>query len=81
MLTNERKFDSFQYGKESIVPQTKVEYIRFSPFLPQEFAYEVFMTRLNLQDLAIDLDQLTELEDFTVFNMNPKPSTIAHNPA
>lgn len=76
LLTNEIKFDSTTYAEDSIVPQAVAKFIRFSSQIHQNFPMQVANTQLILQDLAIDLDQLTELEDDSIFNIESLPSEI-----
>ena len=79
LLINQIRFDSERYGEESIVPESRVDWIRVSTKIQFEQPYSVKKTRLQLQDLHIDLDQLTELEDSSIFKFEKLPPQIINN--
>ena len=64
------------YGEDSIVSESRVDWIRVGVTHQWEQPYSVRRTKLLLQDLHIDLDQLTELEDLTVFKLEKLPPQV-----
>ena len=73
LLSNQIRFDSSQYSEESIVPESRLLWLNTSNKSQLEQTFYVKKTYLNSQDLAIDLDQLTELENSEIFKLNRMP--------
>ena len=44
-----------------------MDWIGISTYRPLEFPYRAYMSELSLQDELIDLDEITELSDSSVF--------------
>ena len=63
VYVNEIRFDSQFYGEESIIKESRMDWISISTYRPLEFPYRAFMSELSLQDELIDLDEITELSD------------------
>lgn len=73
LLKNEIRFDSTRYSEESIISESRLDWLRVITKQQQNLTYQIQKTRLQLQDLMIDLDQITELEDSSVFSMEKQP--------
>ena len=70
LLHNQIRFDPELYGIESIIRESRIKWISISTQMQQEFPFVVTMSELQLQDLALDLDSITELEDSSVFRLD-----------
>ena len=44
-----------------------MDWISISTYRPLEFPYRAYISELSLQDELIDLDEITELSDSSVF--------------
>ena len=70
MWSNQIKFDSRKYGEEAIVSESILTIHPLSSkknFLSQP--YKVSLTRLLLQDLIVNLDDITKFDDSSVFKL------------
>ena len=68
VLSNQIRFDFLKYGEDSIIKESAIEIRQFYDWGALE-TYEISQTELSLQDLAIDLDKVTELQDSSVFRL------------
>ena len=76
MLYNQIRFDSRQYGQESITFESRIKWLRVDTQTRKTYPFSFLSTRVILQDEYINLDDLTELEDPSLFKMlelQPKP--------
>ena len=55
------------FGDESIIAESSVGWYRLSVQKQEGIVFEIVRTKLELQDLFVDLDEITELEDTSVF--------------
>ena len=69
LLKNEVRFDQKRNGREAIIEESTVEMIQIDPFNKSMFPYQVSITELSLQDMALDLDDLTLYENKNVFKV------------
>ena len=69
LLKNEVRFDQQRNGREAIIEESTVEMIQIDPFNKSMFPYQVSITELSLQDMALDLDDLTLYENKNVFKV------------
>lgn len=74
ILSNLIRFDQQKYGRDAVVKESKVTFIEM-PSLRSRRRLELASTELSLQDLPVNLDEITELTDSRVFKLN-KSSTI-----
>ena len=68
ILHNEVRFDYQKYGAESIIKQSKIRMESLGDWQTRT-VYKVVQTELALQDLAFNLDEITELQDSSVFTL------------
>ena len=73
LLHNQKRFDSSQYYDESIVKESRLLWLNTSNKVQLEQTFYVRKTYINLQDLALNLDYVTELEDRSIFKLNRMP--------
>ena len=73
LLFNELRFDSRYYSDEAIIKESRVTWVPINSQIRQTIPYKVSTTQLFLQDEAINLDELTELEDTSVFTLDQLP--------
>ena len=69
MLYNQKRFDSSKYQKDSIVQEAKSIWIPVNTQWQQTIGYQISKTHIFLQDQAIDLDDLTLIEDDSIFKV------------
>ena len=69
ILVNEVVFDNAAFGAESIVRQSNMIWRRVNPHFTETTPFKVSQKSLELQDLLLDLDAFTVLEDTTVFQL------------
>ena len=69
-LANQNRFDFQQYGKDSIIKESTIHVAPLGLWQTRQY-FTVSKTKLELQDLAIDLDDLTVLEDTSIFRLSP----------
>ena len=68
VLTNQIRFDFEKYGPESIIKESTF-YVEFMGDGNDRVEYKVSQTELALQDLAFNLDEVTEMQDSSVFRL------------
>ena len=68
LLTNGIRFDQQKYGEEAIIQESQIDEILLGSW-QHLIEYRIQRTELQLQDLAIDLDEVTELQDSSVFSL------------
>ena len=68
ILSNQLSFDFQKYGEDAIVMESNLHQIWLGNWQSYQLL-SVSKTELSLQDLAIDLDELTELQDSSVFRL------------
>ena len=60
------------FGEEAIVAESSVAWYRISVQKQEGIVFDIVRTRLELQDLFVNLDEITELEDTSVFQIKYK---------
>ena len=60
------------FGEEAIVAESSVAWHRISVQKQDGIVFDIVRTRLELQDLFVNLDEVTELEDTSVFQIKYK---------
>ena len=70
ILKNQIRFNPQKYGEESIILESKIDVVYMGSW-QHRFQFYVQKTELSLQDLSIDLDELTELSDSSLFTVRP----------
>ena len=73
MYYNQIRFNSFKYGQESISRESHMKWLGINTQQQITIPFEVRTTKLLLQDEVINLDEITELEDETVFHLEQMP--------
>ena len=68
--SNKIRFDFKKYGRDSIKQESEMQ-LSFLGAWRSRQVYEVSTTELALQDLAINIDEITELQDSSVFELKP----------
>lgn len=76
MLHNQIRFDSEKFGSESIIQESTIVKFEFSQKVQLTYPLAISKTELFLQDKAIDLDDLTELQDASVFKFQKQQIRI-----
>ena len=71
---NQIRFNSFLYGKEAITPEAQLNWLSVNTQMQTLIPFNVFTTELLLQDELVNLDDLTELKDQTVFRLKQLPT-------
>lgn len=72
-LFNEKYFDSNQYEENAIVEQGKILWLQVNTQVQQMLPYKISKTQIFLQDKDIDLDDLTEIYDSSIFQVEALP--------
>ena len=75
-MHNEIRFDSELYGEESIILNSRVKKFKVQTDVPVEIPMQVYRSKVVAQDLPIDLDEITELEDSSLFRIDEQPPRI-----
>ena len=57
------------FGEESIFAESSVAWHRISVQKQEGIVFDIVRTRVELQDLFVNLDEITELEDTSVFQI------------
>ena len=70
ILHNEVRFDSEVYGAESIIMNSRIKKIFVQTVVPVELPMLVSRSKISAQDLLYDLDDITELEDSSLFRID-----------
>ena len=68
ILKNQIRFDQSKYGPEAIILETENDTIAIGQWR-NRLSFFVSKTDLSLQDLAVNLDEITELQDSSVFTL------------
>ena len=69
LMSNQIRFNPKVFGEESIIAESTVSWYRLSVQKQEGIVFEIVRTKLELQDLFVDLDEITELEDTSVFQI------------
>ena len=69
LLHNQIRFDSQKFGHDSIIKESAMMFIPVSTQSQLQRKLEVQRTELKLQDLVVDLDEITELTNSQVFSL------------
>ena len=72
-LSNQILFNPQDYREESVVKESRLQWMRINTQYRETTPLRVSMTRLFLQDEFINLDELTELEFNTPFKLEVLP--------
>ena len=68
VLSNRIRFDSKNLGYNAIVKESNIEWFRLSVKTQMDYPKLLTLTNLELQDLIVDFDAWTVLEDTSPFN-------------
>ena len=67
---NQIRFDSRHYGKASIVPESRLNWVQVNTQVQQTIPFKISSTQLYLQDHTfVNLDDLTELDEASIFKL------------
>lgn len=77
VLSNQIRFDQQKYGQESIVAESKMTYFDLTSWNSRR-TFKISKTELSLQDLPVNLDQITQLVNSTVFKLTD--ATVVFKP-
>jgi len=69
LLYNQIRFDSNYYGEEAIIQESRIMWVPVNSQIQQSLPFKIMKTKLFLQDESINLDDLTEIEDASVFKL------------
>ena len=61
LVFNQVRFDSSQYGHDSIISESKLQWVPVNSQIQQTVPFKISTTLLFLQDEDINLDDLTEI--------------------
>ena len=67
------RFDTRYYDSESIIRESKIIWVPINTQIQQTIPFKISTTEVILQDALINLDDLTELNNDSVFKMEQKP--------
>ena len=67
ILTNQIRFDSNQYGEDSIIRESRLDWLEYAMSVTQALEMKIKKTNLYLQDLGLNLDSLTEYDNESPF--------------
>ena len=70
MLYNQKRFQPQKYGEESVVAESNGVWLPVNTHFQQTIPYRISKTQVELQDEHVDLDDLTLIEDDTVFKLD-----------
>ena len=76
ILSNRVRFDREKFGEEAVIREAEFLWNPLSTQIQQEIVYKLSRTELQLQDRHINLDDLTEVTDNSVFRLKketPRP--------
>ena len=68
VLKNQIRFDYQTYGEDAIILESQIEFIKLGSW-QHRTEYLISMSELSLQDLSVNFDELTELQDSSVFKL------------
>ena len=68
LLSNQIRFDFEKYGKDSIIKESTLKLSVLANWQNRKI-FEISQTELALQDLAINMDEVTELQDSSLFQL------------
>ena len=74
MLNNQIRFDSNQFGPYSIIMKSRISWFRVSAFTQYDYPFKVQRTEVLLQDKIADLDEITQLNDPSLFKLVRQPT-------
>ena len=74
MLNNQIRFDSTLFGSESIIMESRISWFRVSAFVQYDYPFKVQRTEVLLQDKIADLDEITQLNDSSLFKLVRQPT-------
>ena len=74
LLSNQVRFENSILGEQSIIPESRLFWVSINKQLSLVYPFEVKTTMVNLQDELVNLDELTELEDPSIFSLHELPS-------
>lgn len=69
LLFNEKYFDSNQYEESSIVSAARVKWFTINTQVQQQIPMQITKSQIFLQDKNVDLDDLTEIYDNSIFSL------------
>ena len=69
-LSNQVRFDEKYFGYESVIKESRIEWIPISTQVQQMKVFEVSKQDLALQDQPISLEQITEIKEPHSFQLN-----------
>ena len=67
------RFDSEEFGKESIIRETRATWLTINTQTKQTLSYSLQRSKLHLQDKLLNFDDWTEIEEESVFQFAPLP--------
>ena len=70
MYYNQIRFDSLSYRRESIKAEAQIIWLPFNSQMSSQIPFKITTTSLELQDEIVNLHDLTELEDESVFTLD-----------
>lgn len=70
MYYNQIRFDSLSYRRESIKAEAQILWLRVNSQMRSQISFKITTTNLQLQDEIVNLHELTELEDESVFTLD-----------
>ena len=73
VIKNEKLFDANKYGLESIVEQCSFTWVPINTQVRQSIPFKISMSTLFLQDKNVDLDEITEVIDNSMFKVDQIP--------
>lgn len=74
MLYNQIRFDNKFFGLDSIKKESQMAWIRINTKVRETLPYSIVRTELELQDEYINLDEITKIENSSVFSIKELPS-------
>ena len=79
LLSNEIRFDSEQKGLSAIIKESTLTWYPVSYQMQLRYPHQISMSKLFSQDEAVNMDDLTEMENGEIFRLTRLPQIPAEN--
>ena len=76
LLTNQIRFDSIYYRSESVRQESILSWLPINPVMRIRDSFRVVKTEVELQDLHVDLDDVTVFGADSLFELKMQPSRV-----
>ncbi len=73
LMYNQIRFDVNEFKEETIVPESYLQYLPINTQFQSTTVYKIQKAEIELQDLFVDADSITELTDDSIFTLSRMP--------